>query len=406
MAGASRDPNLLADSDTVGILRGIEERGNPFSWFASDWPLANHFYRPVSTLAFEIDYAWHGMNARGFAWTNAFLVAALLPSLYALGRRIFNPVLALAPVVLFTYWVIEGPLMVPVEVGLVTCALLALGSLRKKDWSTGLLVFVAGWVACAWLAGMEPLRFRMMDWIPGRTASVMAVFAMPALVLAWRALEKKCLWGAGLASVCFWLALSSYEQAVMMPFVFAVLVWGFSIKGKVAHWIIPSLVLLIAYVAVRVAFVPTGVSRYHDQQFRSMGSAWLPIADYVAPWTRAFPSLGLASEPMEWLVGPLFPMLTEAALWLASWWVIHRAGYLRKAVACVLASVLALLPMSFLHPFSHYHYLPMALMSLYVCLLWQSILEVAKPFTSWQTNSSSEQIATSFETAPDPPLAK
>src|SRR5947209_6221642 len=46
---------LLQDSDTAFLLKTVRERQAPLSWFTGDWPLGNHFYRPVSTLTFEMD---------------------------------------------------------------------------------------------------------------------------------------------------------------------------------------------------------------------------------------------------------------------------------------------------------------------------------------------------------------
>src|SRR5687767_2966864 len=64
---------LLEDTDTKVLLQTIRQENAPFSWFVQDWPLRNHFYRPVSTLVFEVDSRIHGDNAAGFGLTNALL---------------------------------------------------------------------------------------------------------------------------------------------------------------------------------------------------------------------------------------------------------------------------------------------------------------------------------------------
>ncbi|RYG37669.1 hypothetical protein EON81_05960, partial [bacterium] len=80
--------SLLQDSDTAVLLAKIRERGNPLSWFAGDWPLGNHFYRPVSTLSFELDNALYGNHAEGYGATNALLAIACIAALFWMLREL------------------------------------------------------------------------------------------------------------------------------------------------------------------------------------------------------------------------------------------------------------------------------------------------------------------------------
>lgn len=405
LMNVSKSEYLLLDSDTAGILAAIRERGNALSWFRSDWPLANHFYRPVSTLFFELDLWLHGERAAGYAWTNALLVAFALPALYALAQRFLNPMQALAPVVLFTLWAAEGALRFPSWVPWGVGALLVLPRLRSRQWWESALMVLAAVAASGWLAGVETLPLRMLEWIPGRTASVMTFFALPALALAFRAFEKREVVSAVGATVCFFLALASYEQAVMLPIALGTLVLGLRLKWRHWHWIAVSAAVFACYLALRLSFVPTGVSRYQDQQFRSLQTFWMPISDYIAPWARSIPVIGMTSEPLELLVGPLLPMLFAVTCWGALAWVLHRAGILRVAAGVALTSVALIAPMAFLHPFEHYHFLPMALHSIFVCLIWSALLRAADPAMNLRWNSSSGHTAKSPETPEAPSQA-
>ena len=75
---------MLADTDTIALRAGIIERGNAMSWFWTDWPLANHFYRPISTLTMEWDMWRWGNWAEGFGMTNALLVIFCVWGVFAL----------------------------------------------------------------------------------------------------------------------------------------------------------------------------------------------------------------------------------------------------------------------------------------------------------------------------------
>src|SRR4051812_29278202 len=82
-----RGPSLLQDSDTAALLRITRARQAPLSWFAGDWPLENHFYRPLPTLTFELDdRLWHH-SPDGYGWTNAILCVLCIWGLFWLLRE-------------------------------------------------------------------------------------------------------------------------------------------------------------------------------------------------------------------------------------------------------------------------------------------------------------------------------
>ena len=45
--------DVSEDKDTQAIVTAIAKRGAPMSWFRTDWPLENGFYRPIPTLNFQ-----------------------------------------------------------------------------------------------------------------------------------------------------------------------------------------------------------------------------------------------------------------------------------------------------------------------------------------------------------------
>src|SRR4051812_3110536 len=83
----SRSPLLLRDTDTNALLQATRQRQAPLSWFTTDWPLANHFYRPLPTLTFELDDRLSGNDPSGYGWTNAVLCALCVLALFWLVRE-------------------------------------------------------------------------------------------------------------------------------------------------------------------------------------------------------------------------------------------------------------------------------------------------------------------------------
>ncbi|MBL8040960.1 MAG: hypothetical protein JNM04_06385, partial [Chthonomonas sp.] len=87
LGSQSTSNDLHTDSDTHVMVTKIRERHDPVSWFFGDWPLENHFYRPISALSFELDNALYGDSGRGYFRTNA-IIAAL--SVLALAWLVFE----------------------------------------------------------------------------------------------------------------------------------------------------------------------------------------------------------------------------------------------------------------------------------------------------------------------------
>src|SRR5579862_5644501 len=103
-----QDPALLQDSDTAYLLTAIRQRNAPFSWFVGDWPLQNHFYRPLPTLAFEIDNRLYGNDPIGYAWTNDLLCVLCVIGLFWLLAEISQSAIwAFAGAALLSLWTVD-----------------------------------------------------------------------------------------------------------------------------------------------------------------------------------------------------------------------------------------------------------------------------------------------------------
>jgi hypothetical protein len=402
------------------LLRALEARHSPFSWFTGDWPLQNHFYRPVPTLAFEWDKHFYGTNAAGFGWTNDILcILCVLLLLWFVRELTDRPLVAGASAVVFASWHWGGfgallPLLQMLMVGV-----LILGIVRHR---THFVAYVPAVLAVSFFKS-EALRniyfsTRMIEWLPGRTASVMTVFLLIALAAYARferlksspkelpaptpltppATRNTVIVDAGppprtawiwivVSCVGLWLALSSYEQAVMGPAVLLCVAVSFSLRGHRPRWATQGLFwgLLVAYLALRHAIVPSATSGYQAQQFRHGPGVALSMADYALPFVSGIPSLISSWDPqfgIYILVSTAFTGFfyavaeTCGALWsLRRDWLLAATGWAM--------SVVAYMPMAWFKQFDHYHYWPLAMRSIFVVALglaaWKSVTIASRP---------------------------
>lgn len=380
------DPTLLQDSDTVGILKGIQENPNWLSWFSRDWPLGNHFYRPVSTLTFVAD---SGGDAARYGATNAVLVSLSVLGLGWVSKLLAQlwraPELLAAPI-LFTVWSLSWGYRLAVPILVVLAVLVVI----RRDWRQ--LGFLGGIALLLLneLNGLSPLYTRMLAWIPGRTSSTMTVFFLPAVALViafWRRPHWALLVGA---CVMAFLALGSYEQAVMLIPVLGVL-WlarpDIEMKSW-TRWLLPLAAVTIFYFGLRYAVIPRGVSGYQSQQLISGTGGFYALADVALPGVTSIynflsvvsvgPLIFLAAEPYNLLLTILSPFIAI--------WFIAKSPRWRLVAGLWAASVLAYAPMAFFHQFEHYFFLPMAFRALFVCGLLGLILRDSEGRWNWRTS--------------------
>lgn len=211
---------LLEDTDTAVLLTTIRQKNQPFSWFFGDWPLKNHFYRPLPTLVFELDSRLYGNNPEGYGVTNALLAIGCVLLLFWFFRELTDkPALSTLASCLFACW-ISGSYADSAFCLLVyafwaasllaiflTSKALLLPSIKSGFWTFGAKIpqpaepFKADWrpartaimsALVLWYAAQELsagmvsnvvflFPTSMIQWLPSRTASVMTVFALASM---------------------------------------------------------------------------------------------------------------------------------------------------------------------------------------------------------------------------------
>lgn len=408
-------PYLLKDSDTAFLLLKLDERRNPWSWFWTDWPLENHFYRPVSTLAFEFDRAVHGFNGTGYGLTQALIaIAGILLATWMLVELTESVVVGCVAGGLFGMWVAGGTLSGLSGLAWVAGGLCVLGVLRGRSNISAALL--ASFAAVFWFSTLDlpyGIFSRIVGWLPGRTASVMALFCFAGVAAYGRLLRgaprkvsaptsediplthgtsatvvsEAPWWLGGIALVCVALALASYEQAVMMPAILTGVALLFWLRGSRPQWWVPvgAWALLVGYFVLRKAVVPSGVSRYQGQQLRFGPGVLGALFDFSFPGLNQWQTIANSFDGLPfsyvsanpWIAWVL--LLGNAALIALAWKSRHRWTF----IGAWLMTVCSFLPMAWLKMFEHYYYWPAAFYALAVVtggrVLWDAVVRAWSP---------------------------
>lgn len=374
------------DADTRTIYQKVLERGSPLSWFATDWPLENGFYRPVSTLTFEVDARLRGGDLGAWRWTNLMLgFASCLALLWFVWELTRSTMLAAGAGVLFGG--IQSGLWQSLGVrylGYVAIVgTLALVVAARGEWRKWLLVGSIVWLLSAdlggtWLGldnGGVSFPERTLGWPPGRTAVVMTAFCLLSLA-AYCRFERDGLLGWWFASlVALLLALGSYEQAVVAPALLLGCALVLRTRGVETCWWPHAVAwsITLVYVVLHRSFLDSETS-YRLQQARPFVGG---VRDLML---IAFPSLAsIRLMPPFWtsevgpyglLLGATWRAIAEGVLNLSSLmaarkdWTLAGFGFIGSVGAY---SILA-----FQHPFGHYFYLSAALRS----VLWLALIRL------------------------------
>jgi hypothetical protein len=404
-----RGAGLLQDTDTRVLLSVIREEPNPWRWFTGDWPLGNHFYRPISTAVFQIDNALYGEQAWGYGLTNAALAAACILLLFWVVRELTSkPWMAAAASGLFGLWQVAGGSgLGPLFLAAAFAALV--GFFRRGS----IWLILAAFTSAFWLSfafgPMTSVRYQVVDWLPGRTASVMAVFCLISIASYARferigaprraprpatatdlpptkttdpnEAQARPAWGwLGVSVAALLLALGSYEQAVMLPAILLGTAIWMAIERRRPRWWTQALFwgALVGYLALRTALVPSEVSGYQAQQLRDGPGVLLDISAYLFPAALQVSSLRIMAEGLpdtlllldQWLQ-PIGFVLGSLAIWGLAW----RQKRFWQLLGAMLMSGVAFLPMAWLQVFGHYHYWPNAMRALYMVLAAQIVVQ-------------------------------
>ncbi len=388
--------------DTRIIARNLEKPHSPLQWFTGDWPLGNHFYRPIPTLAFEVDHAIWGPQIERYK-ISTWLFAAICPFalLWFAWELTRSLAFSVASAVLFAAWQSGIVQWAPWEFVFNLLALLAVGLgilVDRRKWGRWI-----GLGCVLWLLGGElgmrltegdfggmSFSYRAMGWVPGRTATIMGLFALIALGSYCR-FERTGRWSFWMiAFVSFLCALASYELAIMLPLAFVVC--GFVLwKHKVrVHWWLHALPWLVAFAYAwwhHVQLPPT--SEYRLQRRRGNHSSIRDLVTWLFP---AWPSLdevlllfsgdvGLAALILPAFWGSLIAMGVNAYGYVVARreWVIGGAA--------LLLSVALYGPLAFQRMLTHYFYLALAMRSLFVITL--SVFALGEARALWGIKQSS-----------------
>jgi len=418
---------LLADSDTRGLMSGIAKRDNPLSWFASDWPIENHFYRPISTLTLELNYRVEALNnPAGFGLVNAILCMLSVCALFWLVRELTdNPLFTALATAFFTLWNLDwaGLSLIQAFLSYALWLLPLVLLLPNRDYRKVAGAMLVLSFLLPDINGISSLRFFTLGWVPGRTATTMTVFGLSALAAYARyerfskaktrplastdlpatksskhsphASRMHFLWPV-FSCLFLALALGSYEQAVMVPGLLVGVGLWFSLSGRKVRWgwQFAFWGLLAGYLALRQIVLPQGVSQYQNQQFRNGPGVWLEIGGWLLPGYQSVREFAMAFDPdvlpalagnvivLVWTILSRFvPMVWSLASNIAGYAAMFKR--LPIALGGWAMSFLAFLPMSWLHRFDHYYYFPMALRSIYVvgmaAIVYQMIVSACSP---------------------------
>ena len=402
---------LLADTDTIGILGAIRETKNPFAWFGGDWPLHNHFYRPISTLFFEFDNWAYKTNAAGYGLTNCLIAIGCIFLLFWMVRELFDsPWLAGVSSLVFGLWHISGTYLSWLNFALVCASVLVLVGVFRgwKNIGPAVLASLGLYFLATQFMPLQELNFRMIAWLPGRTASVMLLFCLLSLAsyARWERLTSRkdnpkptaedvpatkgtdataqakmpWIWLA-LTIVGLLLALGSYEQAVMLPAVLLGFAVIFKTSGRSPHWGVHAIfwAVLVGYVAFRHNIIPAGTSKYQAQQFRDGPGVLMDAASYFFPPVNSWRNLAaawtgdIALVLTEGFWKPFLELLSGLAIFVLIWKDKQRWA----ALGMMLLSAFSFLPMAWLKMFEHYHYWPSALRAVYLLIALGIVIRAA-----------------------------
>lgn len=390
------EPTLLKDIDTSVLLDAIRNRHNPLSWFTGDWPLANHFYRPIPTLTFEADNVLYANHAAGYGWTNALICVACILALFWMVAELSESLaLAGACALLFGYW--HAPFYLPLSpvVDLLVGATVVVALLRRQaKWTQVVSACLLTLLTYAEFNGLRTnLQAGSLSWLPARTATVMTVFCLTSVAAYARYArfsstkateeitpltppatrssrqEKKAkgsvVW-LGVSVAMAAVALGSYEQAIMLPAVLLASAVMLRMRGYRVGWALHALfwLLLGGYLLMRHQILPPTTSAYQKQQLRYGPGVFYALSDYFLPVSAVTYGFIQAFSGLYELVNSAFYTILLS-------WATQVNGYIaaRKeaiAIGGLVTSFLAFLPMAWVKEFPHYHYWPMAMRTMFV----------------------------------------
>lgn len=387
--------------DAVIMVQRIEEAKNPWKWFVSDWPLYNGFYRPLPSLAFELDHALFGTNLVRFLILNQLVALAcsflVVWFVWELFRR---PGAAVACGAVFAAWQAGVQEALPVAtIGWLTAVSLVARSVLQDRGSTLRWLVVAGIVAYAFRelsaeialadSTRQSFSYRVIGWSPGRTATILTLFTLLCCASYCRfERERQARWCV-VSFVALIGAFLSYEQCVVVAAILLACGIALALQGVRVRWWFHAVswLMTLMYVALHHAFLPAN-TRYRMQAARGMQGGIRDIVRFLFPASRDV--LILWSNLEIGIALFLLPLPYASIAQIVSniiAWIQPRRQWLPLVFGLVVSTG-AYAPMSFQHFLAHYYHLPMAIRTILV--VWLFLL-------AWELSASAasrrEQIA-------------
>lgn len=404
---------LEADSDTRAMLAAMRETGGWAGWrrwIEGDWFLQNGFYRPVTCFSLLLDYSLYGEAGWGYRLTN-WVLALLTAIAYLLvtqrlaqqwlkelscpqGVWFFSLTAALALSLqqsnaldfiqrISAWWLILAGFLATVWMSGASQAIQQGTFWRQHGWQL--------WLgAGAFFWGWNRLVFgdfeRLFVWVPSRTALLSTALAMWSCYFLLRWGERGQARHLIATAILYLGAVGAYEQPLTLVAPVTALAWVMRREWQWRGWAGAAAMTAIAaaYLLLRWHLLPHELSGYQQQQLRSAPHLgvmhWsfqiVPILSHLQYWrTVGFdPYLFFSREAWDTLVVDLAFVGVFTAAWRywrwVGWWLLWQAA--------------TLLPMSLLHPFEHYYYLPQAAPNAIDCLLiwygWKRLIQTAGTF--------------------------
>lgn len=378
------DPNLggFENHDARIIVGRIAANPDPVAWFTGDWPLGNGFYRPLPTVLYWLDLQLWGRDYSPYRVTNGVLVSgAALLMLWALTAWGMAWWVAVACAALMAAWQSDLLRALPVETfanwSAAVLAVSSLGYSGARRWqligAAALIVLLGRELAFEFFTADlhgKSFGYRAMGWIPGRTASLAAIFAWLSIgCFARFASTRRGTWGIGCVVACG-CALASYEAAVMIPPVLTLASRWWLGSGSKRHATLLTTLWTVALAFTLWHFLALDKgTAYLQARDRSFTSTALGLGTWLFPALSELNALrSTVIEPDVWpgllVLGPFWAQVGVVIASLLGWWIVLRRT--PRLMGVLVSSTLLYAPMAMQLPLMHYAYLGATVRTVFV----------------------------------------
>ncbi len=399
----------------IRIEERIEQGASLFKWFVGDWPLYNGFYRPLPTLAFELDRALFGHNLVPYLSINqlvAFLCSVLL--VWLVWELFRKPLHAWACGALYAFWQVGGPEYLPIEtIGWWVAAVLVFRALLEGQgkWRPWLLVALvtayafrelSAEIATADTTGMT-FSYRVIGWSPGRTATIFSLFGL-LCAASYVRFERVKHWSwMALAILGLLGAFLSYEQCVVLAPTLLACALVLRFQGERPAWWFHAMAwgATLLYVGMHEHFLPRE-TRYREQAARGVSGGVRDLIRWLFPAStdirRLLANVSLGAS--LFLIPLPYIALARVGANLSAW-AAARRHWLPLAFG-LLVSTGTYGPLAFQHFLAHYYHFSMAFRAILAVWLFQLAYDLSLSAASPQAAPTEQPHAPEPRSLPRP----